>query len=748
MSYPVNHTDGQQKTIVADQVINNSTSLSFVGKNYAGYGQIIAENFLHLMENFANISAPLNPVEGQLWYDNTPGVNALKIYNGTIWNPAGAIKKASTPPSLTESVNGDLWVNPNTKQLFMFSGSNWDLIGPQFSSGLKSGPVVEIITDILGDDHAVAAIYAQNEQVVIISQSAFTPKLSISGFKQINKGINLSTANQSVNLTKFWGTAESADGLVINGSVVSSSNFLRSDVISSTSKSINIRSNDGIGIGTNISFKISVDDVSNLVSLTARSGKNISFDFTNSESTILATSASVTAVGTSYLVTLFFATLPQTPFAVGTSISVFRFVSTLNTGTLNGTFTVVGASAGSVSYNVPSDPGAVSLYGQIRSADAGYSSGLFIKSDLTVGIQNTSPTEALDVNGNILSNGSLKITGTTDSTSLTTGSIITSGGLAVTKKSNFGDTAKFNNTVSFYKELGGSVMLPSYSETQIGMPLYDIGSESLPFRDIYAQTIFGSISGDIIGDVTGNVYGSATKLEQLRTFTISGDVTCEPIPFDGSANVTLDTTVSPNFISAKPVATKSLVTDEILTFRPSTGLQRTTKKLFLSSVPVVPIGSIMPYAGIYAPTGYLLCDGSEVLIATYPDLFNIVKYSYRNKTGLVGDGTFALPDLRGRFPLGRDDMDNELTVRTASNLEVNAGGNRNGVGTAGSDRAFRVHHNSSTTLGAGSGSESFGVPSVVGVQGSNVTENAEGNPNSIMNPYQTINYIIFTGILQ
>lgn len=740
MSYPVNHTDGQQKTIVADQVINNSTSLSFVGKNYAGYGQIIAENFLHLMENFADTTAPLNPVEGQLWYDNTPGINALKIYNGTIWNPAGAIKKASTPPSLTESVNGDLWVNPNTKQLFMFSGSTWDLIGPQFSGGLKSGPIVDIITDTVGDDHAVVSLYAQNERIVIISQSAFTPKLSISGFKQINKGINLSTANQTVDLTKFWGTAESADGLVINGNIVSSSNFLRSDVVSSTSKSINIRSNDGIGIGTNISFKISVDDVSNLVSLTARSGKNISFDFTNSEDTILAVGAS----WASTIVTLTFTTLPQTPFAIGTAISVARFIPTA----YNGTFTVVGASASSVSYVIPVNPGPVTLYGQIRSGDAGYSSGLFVKSDLTVGIRNTTPTEALDVNGNILSNGMLKITGTADSTSLTTGSIITSGGLAVNKKSNFGDTAKFNNTVSFYKEIGGSVMLPAYSETQIGMPLYDIGSESLPFRDIYAQTIYGDISGDITGDVTGNVYGSATTLQTSRMFTVSGDVTCDPIPFDGSANVTLETTVSPNFISAKPVANKSLDTDEILTFRPSTGLQRTTKKLFLTSVPVVPVGSIMPYAGIYAPTGYLFCDGSEVLIATYPDLFNIVKYSYRNKTGLVGDGTFALPDLRGRFPLGKDDMDNDLTVRTASNLEVNAGGNRNGVGTAGSERAFRVHHNSSTILGSGSGSESFGVPSVVGVTGSNVTENAEGNPNSIMNPYQTINYIIFTGVLQ
>lgn len=739
MPYSVKRTDGQEKTIVSDQVINNATSLSFVGKNYAGYGQIIAENFLHLMENFANTTAPLNPVEGQLWYDNTPGVNALKIYNGTIWNPAGAIKKASTPPTLTESVNGDLWVNPNTKQLFMFSGTTWDLIGPQFSSSLKTGPLVDIITDILDVDHSVLSLYSQNERMVIISQAAFTPKLTISGFSKINKGINLTTANQTVDSNKFWGVAESADGLVIDGSIINATNFLRSDTISTTNKSLNVRTNDGISVGTNLSFKVSVDDVSNLVSLTARSGKNVSFDFINSDQIVSVVSAS----WNTGIATLTFTALTQTPFVIGSSIDVSRFVPT----SYNGTFVVTAANATSVSFALPDNPGSIGVLGQIKSTTGVYVSGLFIKSDLSVGIRNSAPTEALDVSGNILTNGSIKVTGTTDSTSLSTGSIITSGGLAVSKKANFGDTTRFNNTINLYKEDGGAVLFPDYTGLS-GAPLYDIGTSTHKFRDIYAETIHGDIAGDITGDVTGNVYGSATTLQSTRMFELEGDITCDPIPFDGSANVTFNTTVSPNFISAKPAATKSLVTDEILTFRPSTGLQRTTKKLFLASVPVVPIGSIIPYAGIYAPAGYLLCDGSEVQIASYPDLFNIIKYSYRNKTGLVGDGTFALPDLRGRFPLGRDDMDNDLTVRTSSNLEVNAGGNRNGVGTAGSERAFRVHHNSSTTLGAGSGSEAFGVPSVVGVTGSNVTENAEGNPNSIMNPYQTINYIIFTGVLQ
>jgi microcystin-dependent protein len=745
MPYYVNFTNGNRLTTVADQVINNSSSLSFVGKNYTGYGKIIADNFLHLMENFANGTAPLNPVEGQLWYDNTPGVNSLKIFNGSIWNPAGSIKKAITTPALTESVNGDLWVNPNTKQLSMFTGSSWELIGPQFSSGLKTGPLVEVITDITDDEHSVLSIYAQNELVAIISQIAFAPKLTINGFSTINKGINLSTANQTVDSTKFWGTAASADGLVINGSVISSSNFLRSDVVSSTNKSINIRSNDGLSIGTNISFKISADDVSNLVSLTARSGKNVSFDFSNTDQIIAALSASWdTAV-----VTLTFAPLEQPPFAVGSSINVTRFVPI----GYNGTFTVTDSTVSSVSFTLSTNPGAATVIGQIKSTDAVYVSGLFIKSDLTVGIRNPSPTEALDVHGNILSNGKLTITGIADSTSLSTGSIITSGGLAVNKKSNFGDTATFRNSIKFFRtavtpgEESGPVLIPDYTGLE-GAPLYDIGTPTAKFRHVYAETIHGVHSGDITGNVHGNVYGFAATLQTAKLFALTGDVTCDPIPFNGSADVTFQTTVSSSFISSKTLATSSLVTDEILTFRPTTGLQRTTKKLFLSSIPAVLVGSIITYAGIYAPAGYLFCDGSEVYIASYPDLFNTIKYSYRNNAALVGTGTFALPDLRGRFPLGRDDMDNGLTVVTSSNLQVNAGGNRNGLGNVGSDRANRVHHSSATTLGSGSGSEAFGAPSVTGVTGSNVTVNETGNPNSIMNPYQTINYIIFTGVIQ
>jgi microcystin-dependent protein len=61
-----------------------------------------------------------------------------------------------------------------------------------------------------------------------------------------------------------------------------------------------------------------------------------------------------------------------------------------------------------------------------------------------------------------------------------------------------------------------------------------------------------------------------------------------------------------------------------------------------------PTGSIVAFAGPTAPTGWLLCDGSTVTSSAYSALFNVIGTSF----GSEGSGTFKLPDLRGRFPLG------------------------------------------------------------------------------------------------
>lgn len=65
--------------------------------------------------------------------------------------------------------------------------------------------------------------------------------------------------------------------------------------------------------------------------------------------------------------------------------------------------------------------------------------------------------------------------------------------------------------------------------------------------------------------------------------------------------------------------------------------------------PVIPTGSLFPYAGSSAPTGYLLCDSSAVSRSTYAALFAVIGTTYGSGNGST---TFNLPDLRGRFPMG------------------------------------------------------------------------------------------------
>jgi hypothetical protein len=77
MSYTINLTDGALFATIADGTINTSSSMILVGKNYAGYGQFLDTNFIHLLENSSNTTAPGAPLTGQLWWDS--GNNLMKV---------------------------------------------------------------------------------------------------------------------------------------------------------------------------------------------------------------------------------------------------------------------------------------------------------------------------------------------------------------------------------------------------------------------------------------------------------------------------------------------------------------------------------------------------------------------------------------------------------------------------------------------------------------------------------------------
>jgi hypothetical protein len=80
MSYIINNSRGNVIAIVADGTVNTTaTDLTLVGRGVTNYGTAENENYVYLLENFANSTAPLIPILGQLWYNSNTDI--ISAYN-------------------------------------------------------------------------------------------------------------------------------------------------------------------------------------------------------------------------------------------------------------------------------------------------------------------------------------------------------------------------------------------------------------------------------------------------------------------------------------------------------------------------------------------------------------------------------------------------------------------------------------------------------------------------------------------
>jgi len=254
MSYTINLTDGALFATIADGTINTSSSMTLVGKNYAGYGQFLDTNFIHLLENSSNTTPPGAPLTGQLWWDS--GNNVLKVYNGTIFKTISAATSSSSAPSGANSVAGDLWYDSTNQQLNVYTGSAWLLVGPQSSQGQgTSGAIVATVLDTLNQSHVVVELFVNNDIVGIVSKDAtFTPGgAGISGFSTIRPGITLASIVGS-QVPLFQGTATDSQAL----SGLLSTQFMRSDANTSTTGTLLVQNNSGLSVGSNSDFRATV----------------------------------------------------------------------------------------------------------------------------------------------------------------------------------------------------------------------------------------------------------------------------------------------------------------------------------------------------------------------------------------------------------------------------------------------------------------------------------------------------------
>ena len=252
MAYTVNKKNSSaspNQYIVQDGVVNTQTDLSFIGKGYAGYGELIAENFLHLLENFSGTTEPTKPIQGQLYYDSTN--NRLKVYSGSLFVPAGGnVPYQSTQPGGIQQ--GDLWIDSDIGQLFYYDGSQSILVGPPTSTGSLNGFVFEAITDSTTASQNITKWYSDGTLIAIISDTEFTPQTSITGFATVKKGITFTSSPSGIKLN---GTATDSDAL---GGVAAAS-FLRSDANDTTTGTLGIVTDSGMTVGADNDLSITVD---------------------------------------------------------------------------------------------------------------------------------------------------------------------------------------------------------------------------------------------------------------------------------------------------------------------------------------------------------------------------------------------------------------------------------------------------------------------------------------------------------
>jgi hypothetical protein len=241
MAYTINLTDGNVFATIADGTVNTSSSMILVGKNYAGYGEFLDENFIHLLENGANTTAPSAPLTGQLWWDKTNFL--LKVYNGTIFKTISAATSSATAP--VSNVQGDLWYDTVNQQVKVYTGAAFIVVGPAFSSSQgTTGAIPETINDSSASPHFVTSLYVNNTRVAIVSKDAtFTPAAPINAdFPSIFNGITLYNSGSPV----FGGSATNAQ-LLDN---LDSTDFMRATANTATTGRLQVNNDSGLFVGT------------------------------------------------------------------------------------------------------------------------------------------------------------------------------------------------------------------------------------------------------------------------------------------------------------------------------------------------------------------------------------------------------------------------------------------------------------------------------------------------------------------
>jgi microcystin-dependent protein len=687
MAYTINKFNGETLIVLDDGTIDTSTSLGLVGRNYVGYGETQNENFIFLLENFANDAPPSRPLQGQIWYNNTN--NLVYVYNGTTWAIVGSAVLGDAPPE--EPTTGALWLRTPINTLNVWTGSSWAFIGPESVPGFgttraRSG----VIEDSNGNDRPVIFLEINESIIGICSESAFTvnPATPVSNFNSnFIAGINLSnTAKIGGSIT---GNATSADRLstarfinnvafdgqsnititssttnrLTRGEYLTGSNFNGSEAttwsVDATSSNvigkIVVRNSEGGFAAGTITANL-VGNLTGNVSSTGTSQFNIveANQFIGATLTGNAFSASQLEIPRKINGVNFNATQDITITAAAGTLTGNTLNSTVTTSTLTSVGTLVNLNVNDTGINVGSA-------GQLQMlVDSGTPTIRSITGTLNFDIGENGPDISFVNSPTSLSLGgpfepailgdnttNLGITGykfnniyannflgnATTSTLSTSATNLVGGGLgAIPYQTAPGTTSMLGLGAA------GTVLTAQAG----GVAWATVSRESLT-KGSYVNLVNTTNPGVSVDSFTGLV-AATISVDATTTNTASKVVARDASGNFAAGTITANLTgnVTGNITGNAGTATR------LQTSRTINGVafDGTANITIEANDPNsgAPVGSILYYPSSSIPVGWMMCDGSAISTSIFSLLFSKIGYNYG------GSGSvFRLPDLRGEF---------------------------------------------------------------------------------------------------
>lgn len=600
MAITVNFTDATNGSLtVEDSTLDSSQiSLTLIGKNASNYSTAINENFLHLLENFADQDPPINlPVEGRLWYDTTDtDVPRLRVQqaDGTYPPVAGVWQQIAKPgsnesdPRYGGPMAGDLWVDTSRGQLFLNTngGEDWILVGPQFSSSLKTGSYPDTISDSFGSPHLIIKNYINDAVVEIIANESFIPQQKIDGFTNILPGVNISSNNNAI----INGTTYAAQRLYVtspSNAYVTGNSFVRNDIDNAITAVLTVENGILIGADRNLNLMTSGTRDADIIN-----NKN--------EGRI-------------------------------------RFI-TYN-GNLPTTLLNVNGKDYSVGINLPSgrDP-ATGLTFEVEGKTR--INGIFEV--------NNSGTQVFSVSGNADFNQAVNVLST--ATFQTTSTFI--GGIRLGQTTSSNSVILLPLTDGRYDAGTADNRFREVFAVTFKGDIVGTASTATSLSNTATWALAGQVKSN--ADVTyRGIGGTYTFVTSLDKTAITAQDTSSLSTSTDWANFYTEDNGKFQLLGVQTTGTSSLVTSIV---------QIERKKLLADIIQsLMPAGAIIPFAGLTPPEGWLFCDGSTINKSDYPNLWLAIGLTYGQPvTPATGD--FNIPDLRGRMVLGYSDMYNSFNV--------------------------------------------------------------------------------------